>query len=65
MRGEDSHAGVDTLTATHGSRVGLFELQVDQGFGLSLRGVPTADFQSANVINRPGRAEIIRLKTVM
>ena len=65
MKGVDSHAGVDAFTATHGSRVGLFELQVDQGFGLSLRGVPTADFQSADVINRPGRAEIIRLKTVM
>ena len=63
--GVDSHAGVDAFTATHGSRVGLFELQVDQGVGLSLPGVPTADLQSANVITRPGRAEIIRFKTVM
>ena len=65
MRGVDSHAGVDAFTATHGPRVGLFELQVDQGFGLSLRGVPTVDFQSADVITTPGRAEIIRLKTVI
>ena len=55
---------MDAFTATHGSRVELFELQVDQGFGLSLRGVPTTDFQSANLFTRPGRAEIIRLKTV-
>ena len=61
----DSHVGVIAFTATHGSRVGLVELQVDQGFGLSLRGLPTADFQSPDVITRPGRAEIIRLKTVM
>ena len=53
--GVDSHAGVDAL----------FELQVDQGFGLSLRGVPTADFQSADIIARPGRADTIRLKAVM
>ena len=63
--GVDSQAGVDAFTATHGSQVGLLELQVGQGFGLSLRGVPTADFQSADVITRPGRAEIIRLNTVM
>ena len=65
VMGVDSHAGVDAFTATHGSRVGLFELQVNQGFGLSLRGVPTTDFQSADVITRPRRTEIIRLKTVM
>ena len=53
--GVDSHAGVDAL----------FELQVDQGFGLSLRGVPTADLQSANVTTRSERAEIIRLEKVM
>ena len=62
MKGVDSHARVDAFTATHGSRVGLFELQVDRGFGLSLRGVPTADFPSADIITRPERAEIIRLK---
>ena len=63
--GVDSHAGENAFTATHGSRVRLFELQEDQGFELSLRGVPTADFQSADVITRPERAEIIRLNTVM
>ena len=61
----DSHAGVDAFTATHRSRVGLVELQVDQGLGLSLRRLPTTDFQSADEISRSGRAEIIRLKTVM
>ena len=61
--GVDNHTGVDAFTIIHGPRVGLFELYL--GFGLSLRGVPTADFQSADVITRPGRAEIIRLKTVM
>ena len=60
--GVDSHTGVDAFTATHGSRVRLFELQVDQGFVLSLRGLPTVDLQSADVITRPGRAEIIALK---
>ena len=63
--GVDIHDGVDAFTATHGSRAGLFEPQVDQGFGLSLRGVPTADFQSADIIARPGRADTIRLKAVM
>ena len=63
--GVDIHDGVDAFTATHGSRAGLFEPQVDQGFGLSLRGVPTSDFQSAEVITIPGRAETIRRKTVM
>ena len=47
---------------THGLQVTHFELQVDQGFWLSLRWVPTAENQSADAIIRPGRAEIIRLQ---
>lgn len=60
-----NHAVVDAFTTTHGLRVGLFELQIDQGFGLSLRWVLAANFQSAEVIAEPRWAEIIRFETMM
>ena len=50
---------------THELLVGPFELQVDQGFWLSLRWVPTPDNQSADAVSRPGIAEIIRLRPAM
>ena len=49
---------------THELLVGVFELQVDQAFWLSLRWVPTADSRSADAITRSGLAEIIRLQPV-
>ena len=47
---------------THAMPIKLFELQVTEGFWLSLRWVPTADNASADVITRPGRDEVIRLR---
>ena len=47
---------------TQGLLVRLFELQVDQGFWLSLRWVPTAENQSTNAITRPRRPEIIHVR---
>ena len=48
---------------THAMLEKLFELQVAEGFWLSLRWVPTADNTSADAIARPGRDEIIRLRS--
>ena len=45
--------GRSKTPTTHGLLIGLFELQVAQGFWLSLRWVPTADIKSADVIARP------------
>ena len=50
---------------TRGLLVRLFELQVDQGFWLSLRWVPTSENQSADAITRPTRAEIICLRSAV
>ena len=47
---------------THALPVGLFELQMDQGFWLSLKWVPTSDNQSADAISGPWLAEILRLR---
>ena len=47
---------------THATLIKLFELQVTEGFWLSLRWAPTADNASADAITRPGRDEIIRLR---
>ena len=65
----DNRSVVDALKkcrsrnpTTNGLMVRLFELQIAQGFWLSLRWVPTAKSQSADAITRPGTADIIRLR---
>ena len=46
---------------THALLVQLFDLQVEYGFMLSLKWVPTADNGVADAISRPSRDSIIRL----
>ena len=65
----DNRSVVDTFKmgrsrnpTTHATLIKLFELQVTEGFWLSLRWVPTVDNASAGAITRPGRDEIIRLR---
>ena len=50
---------------THAMHVKLFELQVAEGFWLSLRWVPMANNASADAITRPGRLEVIRLRPMI
>lgn len=47
---------------SHSLLVQLFSLQVDFGFMLSLKWVPTADNGIADAISRPSRESVIRLK---
>lgn len=42
--------------------VQLFTLQVEHGFWLSLRWVPSAANHAADAITRPGLHEIVRLR---
>ena len=61
--GVDNHAVVDAFISTHGLPVGLFDLQVDLGFWLSLRWLPAADSQSpTQSLDRGGpRSSVLKI----
>ena len=54
--------GRATDPATHALLVQLFELQVEHGFMLTLKWIPTASNSVADAISRPSRDSIIRLR---